>query len=265
MMPTPALPIESDHQRLTTHLVHYARVILAAATVVAVLVIFLRRLQGAFTQPLPAALLVLIGIIVVCCALSAHRWLSSSASVAPHVAVSAVAAMAIAAFWLPDSAPAGLLIMLLLVFGEETWSWNQWTQAREIAATVSTASTVEEAESENVITLDSALSELAFADSSVVQHLVRRQSATGEETIAGCLRAVFSAGERTINLHVPFCPPLVPVPTCEAEALDGPPARVKVVQVLPQGARLEVRLDQPANEQAQVVVDFSAIRLNSGE
>jgi len=40
--------------------------------------------------------------------------------------------------------------------------------------------------------------------------------------------------------------------------VEGPAARVRVVQVLANGARLEVRLDEPAGEPTRVLVQVLA-------
>jgi hypothetical protein len=39
--------------------------------------------------------------------------------------------------------------------------------------------------------------------------------------------------------------------------MDGPPAQIKVAQVLPQGVRFEIKLDEPGTEASDVLVEFS--------
>ena len=48
------------------------------------------------------------------------------------------------------------------------------------------------------------------------------------------------------------------IPHVEAEAISGPDCRIKAAQVLPYGARLDVKLDEPAKESEGVLVWFFA-------
>lgn len=107
-------------------------------------------------------------------------------------------------------------------------------------------------------------SELA-SDEQIIQQLHRVRNTSGQEMVFGTLRADFGAGQRTTTVHVGFCPPLSHRPQVEAEPLDGPDAVVKVVQTLPHGARLDVRLATPATEACQVQVDFAALPANAAE
>ncbi len=47
------------------------------------------------------------------------------------------------------------------------------------------------------------------------------------------------------------------MPQCYAEQMDGPPARLKVAQVLAYGVRFEIKLEEPAEEPTSVVIEFS--------
>jgi hypothetical protein len=91
----------------------------------------------------------------------------------------------------------------------------------------------------------------------VSQQLTRR-IADGSEVIEGTLRATIGAGLRADHYHVAFCPPLDAAPRVECEQIDGPPARIKVAQSLPQGVRLELRLAAAAQEAVEIVVQFVA-------
>ena len=68
-----------------------------------------------------------------------------------------------------------------------------------------------------------------------------------------------AAGQRTGSLHVAFCPSFDAAPQVQAEAVSGPDCRVKAAQVLPYGARLDVKLDEPAGEDESVLVWFSRV------
>ena len=96
---------------------------------------------------------------------------------------------------------------------------------------------------------------------SVLQELTRYRLADGREAVRGTLRAEFSAGERSTTLYVAFCPPFERLPHVEAFRLDGPPATVKLAQVLHQGAQIEVRLSGVADCQQSVTVRLSAVEI----
>ncbi len=94
--------------------------------------------------------------------------------------------------------------------------------------------------------------------SDVVQQLTRTKSADGPETIVGWLRLPLAAGQRSGVLHVAFCPPLEGPPIIEFEQVEGPPARIKLAQAYAYGARFDVKLTRPADDEGDLVVQFSA-------
>ena len=81
-----------------------------------------------------------------------------------------------------------------------------------------------------------------------LQRLVRKEL-EGKQTIEGMLLARFEPGQRTAAAHIAFCPPLAAVPSPHIEIGDGPAATVNVTRLLTYGARLEVRLTEPAEEE----------------
>jgi hypothetical protein len=95
-------------------------------------------------------------------------------------------------------------------------------------------------------------------ESDVSQRFIRRLTRLGEEVVEGACRARFAVGQRTENCHVAFCPPLPTSPQGSCRQTEGPSARIKVAQVLPQGIRVELRLAEPAEDDASVVLEFSA-------
>ncbi len=92
----------------------------------------------------------------------------------------------------------------------------------------------------------------------VTQQVVRLQEPDGTETISGWLRASFLPGQRTTRVHLAFCPPFASVPAVEVEQTDGPPARIKTVQLLPYGVRFDLKLSDDAEESLTVLLQFSA-------
>ena len=96
------------------------------------------------------------------------------------------------------------------------------------------------------------------------QAIIRSLLADGAENIVGTLRASFAPGQRAAIVHVGFCPPLAAVPEMEWEQSSGPEAEVKLTNVLPHGARFDVRLRRALDDAQQVEFAFHAVA-KSGE
>ncbi len=95
-------------------------------------------------------------------------------------------------------------------------------------------------------------------DQQLTQQIVRMQAPDGTETMSGRVRASFLPGQRTASVHLAFCPPFSSVPTVEVEQVDGPPGRIKTVQLLPYGVRFDLKLFKDAEEPLGVLLQFSA-------
>lgn len=96
-------------------------------------------------------------------------------------------------------------------------------------------------------------------DEKLVQRLFRLRDDHGRETIYGTLRADFQPGQRTAVVHIGFCPPLDYLPEIEAEPLEGfEDAKIKIVQSLAHGARLDIRLAEPAEDACRMWIDLAA-------
>ena len=80
----------------------------------------------------------------------------------------------------------------------------------------------------------------------------------GPRNSAGWLRLSFAAGQRTGSVHVAFCPPLRVTPEMEVEQIEGPEARIKTAQVLPYGARFDLKLAAAAEQPTTVLLQFTA-------
>lgn len=93
----------------------------------------------------------------------------------------------------------------------------------------------------------------------VVQRLERRGLAGGGERIEGLVRVTVPRGARLGWAHVGFCPPFTTTPSVDvATGYDEIEAIVAAAEVLPWGARVEVRLDEPAEQTLDVPVEFAA-------
>jgi hypothetical protein len=92
----------------------------------------------------------------------------------------------------------------------------------------------------------------------VLQQLTRSRTADGTEELFGWLRLPFAAGQRTGSIHVAFCPPLCITPEVTFEQIEGPDARIKTAQLLPYGARFDLKLTAAAPSPTTVVLQFLA-------
>jgi hypothetical protein len=95
-----------------------------------------------------------------------------------------------------------------------------------------------------------------FPAGDVIQQLVRTRLSDGSERLAGWLRVGLAPGQRSANVHVAFCPPFARSPRIHIEQREGPAARVKEGQLLPYGARLDLKLAQAAETATTVVLEI---------
>ena len=92
----------------------------------------------------------------------------------------------------------------------------------------------------------------------VRQQITRWHDEAGIDTITGLLRSQITRGERSGTLHVAFCPPFERLPELHVEQSAGPPARIKVAQLQPHGARFEFRLAEPCEAASLIALEFTA-------
>jgi hypothetical protein len=225
------------------------------------LLLCVRRLGGALSEPLSPAALILVSACLALTALlfraviaSSGAWVRSRFLVwaAPTVAL----ALWVGGLTLPGSDAWGLSLFCGLLLLEEGWSWGQFRgplSAGHSPAAQTMGGRIDLREVDRIDDVSDAPPEY---DEAVSQHVVRRQDESGE-TMQGWVRTEFAPGQRIAAAHLAICPPFERAPTCEAEQQDGPPAQVKVTQSLSYGVRLEIKLDAPAEEPTCVIVEFS--------
>ena len=92
----------------------------------------------------------------------------------------------------------------------------------------------------------------------VSQQITRCRDGDGSDVLYGMLRGQLEPGQRSLSFHVAFCPPFDRVPDLSDEQVEGPPAAVKQGQVLPYGARLDLRLRSASEEPQSVVLRIHA-------
>jgi hypothetical protein len=242
--------------------------------VVAVFVVA-RRSSGALTAPLQPEMLVGCGVVLaalsigirsLACGQNDPSVLRDFWRIAPTAGVILIAV----AVSLPGSHSGGVFgLWLLVVLGE--------IAAQLIAQARLSVVTRQSAEHSPVLELASVArvpgrpsaldepvpeenDEIVDEDSEQVwQRSTRSRDENGQEFLSGWLRVDFAIGERTRFAHVSFCPPLARAPNCEVELLDEDAVvTASVAQVLPQGARFELRLALPAAELTSVALEWVA-------
>jgi hypothetical protein len=86
-----------------------------------------------------------------------------------------------------------------------------------------------------------------------------RCSDADSETVTGFVRTRAADGQRSLRLHVGFCPPLPQAPEVDIDVIEGD-ASVTAGQVLPQGIRFDVRV-RPSGDPAgdTVLLRYEAV------
>lgn len=78
-------------------------------------------------------------------------------------------------------------------------------------------------------------------DENVRLRLLRKKDETGTETLESWIRADFRSGERTVSVHVPFCPVFEGSPRIDAVPFEGEEVEIGISQLTPLGVRLDVK------------------------
>ncbi len=219
-----------------------------------------RRLAGALTEPLPVGLLLPVGVVAVMLAVGARRLavISDGSSrqgrlirLLPPVAI-VVLGLALS---LPQTGVVELLMFWAILLGGELWlvrpDKSRASTQRQVLPKAPSF------EAPSPIPIVSSDAEEVPADN-VLQQLTRSQGADGSEQLAGWLRMPFGPGQRTASVHVAFCPPFERCPAIDVAQCDGPTTRVKTTQLLPYGARLDLKLAAPPERAESVLLQFSA-------
>jgi hypothetical protein len=202
------------------------------------LFVFLRRATGALTAPLATPQLVATAIVMCLWALVVREFTAKRA----------------AYFWV------SIGTMLLVAIGcsfpvARVVDWLVWLPAIGCVAMLPLATRMELPRSGR---RPSSAVESDANPEHVLQQLTRFRTADGKDAIRGNLVAEFMVGERQTSVYVGFCPPFELLPQVEANVNDDLEAEVKLAQVLHNGAQLDVRLSEPAEEALAVSIEFFA-------
>ena len=228
------------------------------------MVLYIRRVAGALEKPLELptllALFLPVAVIAVCL-----RWATRGRAIANSWparwilnALPTVAMVAIAmALSIPGTFAATWAVLWGVVVVAEICSWSAFmlSGAPRPAPTIARVHRL----GDRKLRFDlphQAQPRLLGED--ISQQITLGNTKDGRNLYRGWIRATFQARQRIETIHVAFCPPFETTPTLTARQVQGPPATTKISQLLPYGARLELRLDAPAEGESRVLFSFSA-------
>ncbi len=233
---------------------------LAVGLVIFAVLLFVRRITGAFDRVLPDGVFIAsIAIIVVWAAAirlatampvrdsertAEQRFLDWSPTLAlPLIGV----AMAV-----PGTSAVAILAAGALVAGEEYW-----------AARFAPRSKVQRKADRLIGIVARGDGNLAapVIDGAIDRELwqeQRRFRCETEEMISGVIRCRIAPNDRLSIEHVAFCPPLATVPQVELEPVDGAACSVSPTHVFRYGARIEIKLDDASDRPTECLIAFEA-------
>ncbi len=232
----------------------FVRAFVIASTIAAVTTaafLLARRAAGAFSDELPAPQLFIVATIALAWTI-AVRELSHPSAIIPSIAISVLLALAIACSY-PGAHILDWLIWPAVMLEAVFLPPFRRRQLPITAATPDPHTLSAESSSD--------VSDQEEESETILQHLTRIRLDDGREAIRGELTAEFTTGERQTTIYVAFCPPFERLPQIEANIADDSDATVKIAQFLHNGAQLEVRLPDAAEEPFRVTVELYAAEI----
>ncbi|MFN0019127.1 MAG: hypothetical protein ACKVP0_12760 [Pirellulaceae bacterium] len=222
-----------------------------------VLVLLVRRIAGALVQPLSG--LSLMGVAGLGLMLKTGwrlAWrargnrqssLDLIAPVLPGIGMFVL----LSVLSLPATPNWALMLTWLAFFTSEAVWW--WTSYAAHNRPIAGRSQVVTARRTELVEVDSLRGTLL---GEIFQQITRCRDGEVERVMV-LLRTPFAVGQRVAVTHVAFCPPLDDIPDLAAEVTDGPDATVTLTNIQSFGLRLEVRLEEPADEACAIVVEVA--------
>lgn len=266
--------------RLVDDLTRWSSYALAALLLAGVAILWCRHSAMALRQPLNGPSLLLAGAFAAgtgAAARTLFRWTTPSRESRQGRGVFECSVSLCLVAWgiavsLGGGCAAGLISFWSILAGEEIWAWWHtleldrrllaFRSARGDAGAIPRSSEGLDAPDASVETLRQAPRILAKAD--ILQEFVRSQHPGGTEFLSGWMRVALAPGQRSAAVHLAFCPPFSRAPTVTVVQQDGPSARIKVVQVLPFGVRLDLKLAQTPSSSGSVLLEI-AVRTGGEE
>ena len=242
-------------------------VLLASGTLLAgsALLLPLRRLAGGLSTPLSPLGMMLVVVMLVAVA-TAFRWATDATGVA-------VGDRRRLQFWLSRLAPGVAMVLVGWAVSLPGSSWYglslMWfvivavvglsVVVRGPVGQKRTAIAGQLAAKPSIRFDPPEVSEPHVLPAELSQRMDRGRGDDNHDVCHGHVRSSFQDGQRTDTIHLAFCPPFLNTPNLHVEQVDGPDVQIKATQILPYGARVELRLVKAGKQPAQTVIEFSAI------
>jgi hypothetical protein len=230
----------------------------------AALLIGWRRLAEALSRPLEVPVLLVVGGLVAAVSVGLRIWwqrLARGREASPGdwlvVLLPSAAVLCLgAALSLPGTTIGGLVAFWVPVAVAEPWAWRRVRRGLDRRPRPR-PSRAEPRGPPPLEAMSGQVADLLPAED-VLQQLTRSQAADGSEQLSGWLRARFAAGQRTAMVHLAFCPQFAKTPELMVERLDGPEI-LRINQAVHSfGARLDLKLKDPAGKTLDLLLQFSA-------
>jgi hypothetical protein len=214
------------------------------------LVMLLRRSSGALLQPLPAAALPAVAVVLAATAAAVRASLFACRRSAMYSLPGLAAAALLAAVTLSGTPPLAIASAWFIFAVGESLSWLVACRPEFLRSVRTPRPTANQRVSAEPIEATD-----AELPAGLVQQLTRIRE-NGHESIHAVLFAEIDPGDRQTALHVAFCPPLETKPELTAHALDADEAEVRITQAETFGARIEVRLPAVAAGKQTALVEL---------
>jgi len=245
---------------LLAELARWSAGTLAAFLLLGAGTLWCRRAASALQQPLDWPSLVLLGAMSGVAGVAARLLARRSSRIGASGVFEWVVSLGLLAWGsalsLAGTSPGALAAFWTVLAGEECWAWRRVLGRLRLRSRPGTARAVE-----SVVGPGGAPPRGPGSDTrlpppgDVVQEFVRVRQPDGSEQLTGWLRVSVSPGQRTATVHLAFCPAFGRTPKMVVAQREGPTARVKESQLLPHGARLDVKLAQAADAPASVLLE----------
>lgn len=236
-----------------------------------------RRAGGALTTPLSAGSLLLSATIVSAATLgtlqAARIWqrrISKRRHIALVASVLAATGLITTTLSLPGTSSwgmAALWLPTLLALATHTLLVTWQDETTRVATRTRPQSSSKTNSPKRVFRVDQAHTAPVpaphFPPQNVTQQLTRSSTEDGRDECQGWIRANFEEGQRQQVVHLAFCPPFSTLPELTTSLADGQSVEVKHAQLMPYGARVELKRDRSAKEPSVALLRFSAVEVRA--
>jgi hypothetical protein len=260
--------------RIRVRIAAWFSCLLAMALALSTILIAGRRLAGGLDQPLSPAWVTFAAALAALFAAgarfsppiisAANRWGPFAMRWLPAVLL----VIFVAALSVPGTSTIALAVAWSIVAAEELFVWRRFRPVAphgvvpaapsEPEPSLAVSRVAAPAASALPLTPPPLAPQSTLLSSEVVQQQTRTRLANGMDRLSVWLQMPLAASERNATAHVAFCPPFLEIPRISLRQTAGPAGRIRAVQILPHGVRLELKLDLSPRQPQRVSVEFVA-------